>query len=75
MLLYWYLLLCDLCQEPTLFQILLEDDSIHKALDLLDQASSEGNKLDILVFNTILRKAGEEVYHVSLVQDFVIYIY
>ncbi|XP_004292914.1 PREDICTED: pentatricopeptide repeat-containing protein At1g76280 [Fragaria vesca subsp. vesca] len=43
-----------------LIDILLEDDSIHKALDLLDQASSEGNKLDILVFNTILRKAGEE---------------
>ncbi|KAL6207627.1 hypothetical protein ACLB2K_018584 [Fragaria x ananassa] len=43
-----------------LIDILLEDDSIHKALDLLDQASSEGNKLDIVVFNTILRKAGEE---------------
>ncbi|KAL6215838.1 hypothetical protein ACLB2K_015265 [Fragaria x ananassa] len=43
-----------------LIDILLEDHSIHKALDLLDQASSEGNKLDILVFNTILQKAGEE---------------
>lgn len=63
MLLYWYLFLC---WEPTLFQTLLEDDIIDEALNLLDQASSEGNKLDTLVFNTILRKACEKVYHVSL---------
>lgn len=59
-LLYWYPLLC--C-ESTLFQILLEDDAIDEALNLLDQASSEGNKLDAMVFNTILRKACEKVYH------------
>ncbi|KAI5341834.1 hypothetical protein L3X38_009709 [Prunus dulcis] len=39
-----------------LFQILLEDDDIEEALNLLDQASSERNKLDTLLFNTILEK-------------------
>lgn len=44
----------------TLIKILLEDDAIDEALNLLDQASSEGNKLDAMVFNTILRKACEK---------------
>lgn len=44
-----------------MFQILLEDDDIDEALNLLDQASSEGNKLDSLLFNTILQKACEGV--------------
>ncbi|PRQ24262.1 putative pentatricopeptide [Rosa chinensis] len=43
-----------------LIKTLLEDDIIDEALNLLDQASSEGNKLDTLVFNTILRKACEK---------------
>ncbi|CAB4268372.1 unnamed protein product [Prunus armeniaca] len=43
-----------------LFQILLEDDDIEEALNLLDQASSERNELDTLLFNTIiLEKACE----------------
>ncbi|XP_048444515.1 pentatricopeptide repeat-containing protein At1g76280 isoform X1 [Pyrus x bretschneideri] len=43
-----------------LIKILLEDDDIDEALNLLDQASSEGNKLDSLLFNTILQKACEK---------------
>ncbi|BFG20215.1 hypothetical protein CerSpe_064890 [Prunus speciosa] len=43
-----------------LFQILLEDDDIEEALNLLDQASSERNELDTLLFNTILEKACEK---------------
>lgn len=46
-----------------LIKILLEDDDIDEALNLLDQASSEGNKLDSLLFNTILQKACEKVSH------------
>ncbi|KAI5341814.1 hypothetical protein L3X38_009689 [Prunus dulcis] len=40
-----------------LINILLEDDDIEEALNLLDQASSERNELDTLLFNTILEKA------------------
>ncbi|KAI5341813.1 hypothetical protein L3X38_009688 [Prunus dulcis] len=39
-----------------LFQILLEDGDIEEALNLLEQASSERNKLDTLLFNTILEE-------------------
>ncbi|BBN67448.1 cytochrome P450, family 71, subfamily B, polypeptide 36 [Prunus dulcis] len=39
-----------------ILDILLEDDDIEEALNLLDQASSERNKLDTLLFNTILEK-------------------
>ncbi|BBG96358.1 hypothetical protein Prudu_005143 [Prunus dulcis] len=44
-----------------LIKILLEDDDIEEALNLLDQASSERNELDTLLFNTILEKACEKV--------------
>ncbi|KAI5341838.1 hypothetical protein L3X38_009713 [Prunus dulcis] len=43
-----------------LIKILLEDDDIEEALNLLDQASSERNELDTLLFNTILEKACEK---------------
>ncbi|CAB4268093.1 unnamed protein product [Prunus armeniaca] len=44
-----------------LIKILLEDDDIEEALNLLDQASSERNELDTLLFNTILEKACEKL--------------
>ncbi|KAI5341759.1 hypothetical protein L3X38_009634 [Prunus dulcis] len=43
-----------------LIKILLEDDDIEEALNLLDRASSERNELDTLLFNTILEKACEK---------------
>ncbi|XP_008245601.1 PREDICTED: pentatricopeptide repeat-containing protein At1g76280-like [Prunus mume] len=46
--------------EQLILQILLEDDDIEEALNLLDQASSERNELDTLLFNTILEKACEK---------------
>ncbi|XP_040989932.1 pentatricopeptide repeat-containing protein At1g76280 isoform X3 [Juglans microcarpa x Juglans regia] len=42
-----------------LIKILLEDENFDEALNLLDQAFSEGHDLDVLLFNTILRKACE----------------
>ncbi|XP_042952109.1 pentatricopeptide repeat-containing protein At1g76280 isoform X4 [Carya illinoinensis] len=38
-------------------EILLEDENFDEALNLLDQAFSEGHDLDVLLFNTILQKA------------------
>ncbi|GAB2289289.1 hypothetical protein Dimus_023593 [Dionaea muscipula] len=43
-----------------LIQILLECNDFDGALNLLDQAISEGNELDVLLFNTILMKASFE---------------
>ncbi|KAG6683354.1 hypothetical protein I3842_12G007500 [Carya illinoinensis] len=40
-----------------LIKILLEDENFDEALNLLDQAFSEGHDLDVLLFNTILQKA------------------
>ena len=45
--------LCD----STLVQIQLANENFNEALKLLDQASSEGIRIDVLLFNTILRKA------------------
>ncbi|KAF3445911.1 hypothetical protein FNV43_RR11088 [Rhamnella rubrinervis] len=41
-------------------EILLEDENFNEALNLLDQAISEGIQLDVLLFNTILKKASEK---------------
>lgn len=49
--------------ELNLFQILLEEENFDEALNLLDQACSEGLDLDVLLFNTILQKAYEKVLY------------
>jgi hypothetical protein len=49
--------------ELNLFQILLEDENFDGALNLLDQACSEGLELDVLLFNTILQKACVRVLY------------
>lgn len=46
-----------------LFQILLDDENFDGALNLLDQACSEGLELDVLLFNTVLQKACERVLY------------
>lgn len=43
-----------------LMKILLNDENFEEALNLLDQAASEGIHLDVLSYNTILRKAFEK---------------
>ncbi|KAH0920244.1 hypothetical protein HID58_027904, partial [Brassica napus] len=43
-----------------LMKILLNDDNFEEALNLLDQAASEGIQLDVLSYNTVLRKAFEK---------------
>ncbi|KAJ4829143.1 hypothetical protein Tsubulata_012146 [Turnera subulata] len=43
-----------------LVKILLEDENFNNALHLLDQVSSEEVQLDVLFYNTILRKACEK---------------
>ncbi|CAH8330313.1 unnamed protein product [Eruca vesicaria subsp. sativa] len=43
-----------------LMKILLNDDNFEEALNLMDQAASEGIHLDVLSYNTILRKAFEK---------------
>lgn len=43
-----------------LMKILLNDESFEEALNLLDQAASEGIHLDVLSYNTVLRKAFEK---------------
>lgn len=52
---------------PILFQILLDDENFNEALNLLDQAISEGIQLDVLLFNTILRKACEKVLNFTII--------
>lgn len=47
--------------EPVFGQILLEYEDFDEALNMLDQVSSEGNQLDVLLYNTILQKACEKV--------------
>lgn len=42
-----------------LIKILLDDENFDGALNLLDQACSEGLELDVLLFNTVLQKACE----------------
>lgn len=44
-------------------QILLEDEKYDEAFDLLAQARSEGMLLDVLFFNTIIKKLCEKVNH------------
>ncbi|KAJ0255927.1 Pentatricopeptide repeat-containing protein [Hirschfeldia incana] len=43
-----------------LMKILLNDENFEEALNLVDQAASEGLHLDVLSYNTILRKAFEK---------------
>ncbi|KAJ7962421.1 Pentatricopeptide repeat [Quillaja saponaria] len=43
-----------------LLKILLEDENFDEALNLLDQASSQGIQLDVLLFNTVLQKASNK---------------
>ncbi|KAF8106841.1 hypothetical protein N665_0130s0015 [Sinapis alba] len=43
-----------------LMKILLNDENFEEALNLLDQAASEDIHLDVLSYNTILRKAFEK---------------
>ncbi|KAJ4717572.1 Pentatricopeptide repeat [Melia azedarach] len=43
-----------------LIKILLEYEDFDEALNMLDQVSSEGNQLDVLLYNTILQKACEK---------------
>ncbi|KAL0727375.1 hypothetical protein Bca4012_023468 [Brassica carinata] len=43
-----------------LMKILLYDENFEEALKLMDQAASEGIHLDVLSYNTILRKAFEK---------------
>lgn len=43
-----------------LMKILLNDENFEEALNLMDQAASEGIHLDVLSYNTILRKAFEK---------------
>ncbi|MBA0550393.1 hypothetical protein Golob_021344 [Gossypium lobatum] len=43
-----------------LMKILLEYENFDEALSLLDQASLEGHQLDVLMYNTILKKASEK---------------
>lgn len=42
-------------------QIVLRSERFDDALNLLDQASSEGIQLDVVIMNTILLKACEKV--------------
>ncbi|XP_021902495.1 pentatricopeptide repeat-containing protein At1g76280 isoform X2 [Carica papaya] len=44
----------------TLTKILLEDENFDEAWNLLDQAISEGNQIDVVFYNTILQKACEK---------------
>ncbi|KAL4310638.1 hypothetical protein GQ457_01G008730 [Hibiscus cannabinus] len=44
-----------------LIKILLEDNNFDEALSLLDQASLEGSQMDVLLYNTILKRASEKV--------------
>ncbi|GAV63461.1 PPR domain-containing protein/PPR_2 domain-containing protein/PPR_3 domain-containing protein [Cephalotus follicularis] len=44
----------------TLIKILLKYENFCEAMNLLDQASSEGVQLDVLLYNTILQKACEK---------------
>ncbi|XVE69624.1 hypothetical protein DITRI_Ditri10aG0005100 [Diplodiscus trichospermus] len=44
-----------------LIKILLAYGNFDEALNLLDQASLEGYQLDVLLYNTILKKASEKV--------------
>nr|KJB14289.1 hypothetical protein B456_002G118000 [Gossypium raimondii] len=44
-----------------LMKILLEYENFDEALSLVDQASLEGHQLDVLMYNTILKKASEKV--------------
>ncbi|KAH1121476.1 hypothetical protein J1N35_004636 [Gossypium stocksii] len=44
-----------------LMKILLEYENFDEALSLMDQASLEGHQLDVLMYNTILKKASEKV--------------
>ncbi|XP_054819044.1 pentatricopeptide repeat-containing protein At1g76280 [Prosopis cineraria] len=43
-----------------LIKVLLKDENFNEALNLLDLMRSDGVKLDVLVFNTILRKACDK---------------
>ncbi|KAB2044762.1 hypothetical protein ES319_D01G112700v1 [Gossypium barbadense] len=43
-----------------LMKILLEYENFDEALSLVDQASLEGHQLDVLMYNTILKKASEK---------------
>lgn len=47
-------------------KILLEYENFDEALSLMDQASLEGHQLDVLMYNTILKKASEKVSFQSL---------
>lgn len=42
-------------------QILLDDRNYDEALYLLDCVCSDSNKIDTLLFNTVLKKSGEKV--------------
>ncbi|XP_040973445.1 pentatricopeptide repeat-containing protein At1g76280 isoform X3 [Gossypium hirsutum] len=42
-------------------EILVEYENFDEALSLMDQASLEGHQLDVLMYNTILKKASEKV--------------
>ncbi|KAB2096437.1 hypothetical protein ES319_A01G108200v1 [Gossypium barbadense] len=44
-----------------LMKILVEYENFDEALSLMDQASLEGHQLDVLMYNTILKKASEKV--------------
>lgn len=47
-------------------KILVEYENFDEALSLMDQASLEGHQLDVLMYNTILKKASEKVSFHSL---------
>ncbi|KFK42046.1 hypothetical protein AALP_AA2G204700 [Arabis alpina] len=51
----------------SLMKILLNDGNIKEALNLFDQASLEGMHLDLLSYNTILRKSFEKG-HIEVVE-------
>ncbi|XP_058115028.1 pentatricopeptide repeat-containing protein At1g76280 isoform X2 [Magnolia sinica] len=47
----------ETCTYTALIKILLANEDFDEALNLLDQASTEGIQLDVLLFNTILLEA------------------
>ncbi|KAG2238238.1 hypothetical protein Bca52824_092549 [Brassica carinata] len=50
-------------------EILLYDENFEEALKLMDQAASEGIHLDVLSYNTILRKAFEKMHREKVNPD------
>ncbi|PPS02784.1 hypothetical protein GOBAR_AA17882 [Gossypium barbadense] len=54
--------MCIHLKQKILFApILVEYENFDEALSLMDQASLEGHQLDVLMYNTILKKASEKV--------------